>query len=68
MSRAVAKIITANTESLNENQKESTWFEIVPQEPIIKKYFPGILLSFFAPLIMGLFLGFWVVLIKHYLE
>ena len=68
ISRAVAKIITDNTESLNKNQKENTWFEIIPQEPVIKKYSPGIIMSFFAPLLMGLFLGFWAVLIKYYFE
>jgi capsular polysaccharide biosynthesis protein len=68
MSQAVIKIIAENTESLNKNQKENTWFEIIPQEPIIKKYSPGILLTFFAPLLLGIFFGFWVVMVKHYLE
>jgi capsular polysaccharide biosynthesis protein len=68
MSQAVLKIIADNADRLNKNQKESTWFEIIPQEPIIKKYSPGVLLSFFAPLLFGIFLGFWTVMIKHYLK
>lgn len=67
ISQSLEKTISQNTENLNKNQKESTWFEIVFGEPVVRKYDPGILISFFAPLVLGLFLGVWGVLVKHYL-
>lgn len=68
ISEAVVKKIKENTESLNKNQKENTWFEIVSGEPVVRKYEAGVFLSFLAPLFLGIFTGLWVILIKHYLE
>jgi capsular polysaccharide biosynthesis protein len=68
ISDAVLEIISKNTEALNKNQNEVTWFEVVAQSPVIiqDKVSPTILLL--ASLAMGMFLGFWIVLIKHYLK
>lgn len=64
---AVGKIISQNTEILNINQKESTWFQILTGDPVIKqnKINYSIVLATF---LMGIFLAFWVVMIKHYTE
>lgn len=68
ISDAVLEIISKNTEALNKNQNEDTWFEVVAQNPVIiqDRFSPFIL--FLASLAMGMFLGFWIVLIKHYLK
>ena len=68
ISRSIIKIISGNTQSLNKDQKNSTWFEIVPQDPIIKRYYPDNAMILAASLLLGMFAGFWVVMIRHYLR
>jgi capsular polysaccharide biosynthesis protein len=67
VSQAVTSVISQTTQSLNKNQKEDTWFEIVPQDPVIVRYQPDFLLIFIASIVAGIFLAFWVVMTKHYL-
>jgi len=64
---AVAKIVSQNTQNLNKDQKESTWFEVVSSEPVVRldKINPLFILAIFFG---SVFVAFWVVLIKHYLE
>lgn len=67
IANAIIKIISKKTEVLNANQKENTWFQIFSDEPVIKENkinWMIILAGFLA----GIFLAFWTVLIKHYLE
>ncbi|KKR21402.1 MAG: hypothetical protein UT50_C0008G0002 [Candidatus Moranbacteria bacterium GW2011_GWA2_39_41] len=68
ISTAVLEVIGRNTESLNKNQDENTWFAVVAQNPVIvqDRIIPSILLL--ASLAMGMFLGFWIVMLKHYLK
>lgn len=68
IAQAICEILKKNTEKLNEDQKETTWFEIKADSPVIVKssYVPWIIFIF--SLATGMFLGFWIVLGKHYLE
>ena len=68
ISMAVLEVINRNTESLNKNQNESTWFAVVAQNPVIvqDRISPFILLV--ASLAMGMFLGFWIMMLKYYLK
>jgi capsular polysaccharide biosynthesis protein len=68
ISQSIASIISQTTQSLNINQKEETWFEVVPQEPVIVQYQPSFLLILIGSILAGVFIAFWVVLAKHYLE
>lgn len=67
IAEAISIVIFENTANLNKNQKENTWFEIIAKDPVIKinKTSP---LVFLIALIVGIFLGFWAVMIKHYFE
>ncbi|HPN96440.1 MAG TPA: Wzz/FepE/Etk N-terminal domain-containing protein [Candidatus Moranbacteria bacterium] len=65
---SVVKIISETTANLNKDQKEDTWFEIMAQNPVIIKNNPDFGLIALASFFLGLFLGFWIVMIKHYLE
>jgi len=64
---AVSRILEKNTEILNEDQKENTWFEVKSQNPIIMENKPDYRVVFLFSLLTGVFLAFWVVLVKHYL-
>ncbi|MFA6048227.1 MAG: hypothetical protein WCV59_04640 [Parcubacteria group bacterium] len=68
ISQSIASIISQTTQSLNKNQKEETWFEVVPQKPVIVQYQPNFLFVLLGSILAGAFLAFWVVLVKHYLE
>lgn len=67
ISQSIVKIISENTQNLNKDQLDNTWFEIIPQDPIIKKYHLDSSIIFIASLLFGLFSGFWVIMIRHYL-
>jgi len=68
ISSGITAIIDKNTEELNKDQKEATWFKVVSDPPVIVKYAPNYKLIFLAALILGIFLAFWGVMVKHYLE
>lgn len=65
---AISKIISENIQSLNKDQKEDTWFEIVARDPVImkKSYEKETVLLF--SLLVGIFLGFWAAMVRHYLK
>jgi capsular polysaccharide biosynthesis protein len=68
ISQSVLKIINSETEKLNQDQKETSWFKVLGGDPVVKenKFNWGI--TFLAALLLGMFFGIWVVMIKHYLE
>lgn len=68
ISDAISEIIQWNTQVLNENQKEDTWFAIVAQNPIVIRDNVSNLIVLLASLALGAFIGFWIVLGRHYLK
>jgi capsular polysaccharide biosynthesis protein len=68
ISQSVLKIINGESEKLNQDQKETSWFRVLGGDPVVKenKFNWGITLL--ASLILGVFFGMWVIMIKHYLE
>ncbi|MDQ1284270.1 MAG: hypothetical protein QG620_618 [Patescibacteria group bacterium] len=68
ISDAVSKIVIENTQALNKDQNEKVWFEIISQSPVIVKNSYSAPWVFLASLAVGIFLGFWVVMVKHYLK
>ncbi len=65
---SISQVITKNIESLNLNQKEKNWFEIVAQDPIITQNILDFWIVALAFLAIGIFLGFWTILLIHYLK
>lgn len=63
---AIPVVLKKNINQLNEDQKENTWFEIKTDDPVIMKNNPDMGIIFLVSLALGLFLGFWVVLFRHY--
>ncbi|HEX7586603.1 MAG TPA: Wzz/FepE/Etk N-terminal domain-containing protein [Patescibacteria group bacterium] len=68
ISNSITETISQNTESLNKNQKENTWFEIVAQESVVVKNTFNPLLVFMVTLAIGIFVAFWIVMISHYIN
>jgi capsular polysaccharide biosynthesis protein len=68
ISAGIFEVISQNIQNLNEAQKEGDWFKIIAGKPVIVKNNPNYLIIFAISFLVGLFLGFWVVMFKHYLE
>lgn len=67
ISSAVTEVISENTEVLNKNQNEDTWFKIIAQDPVIVRDKMSPLFILLASLAAGVFLSFWTVFVFHYL-
>jgi len=68
VSASIVKEISKNTENLNKDQQENTWFEIISSDPLIIKDFVSPLVLLIFSFLAGLFIAFWAVLIVHYLK
>lgn len=68
ISDSIIKIVSRETAALNQDQQEENWFEIVALSPVILISRVNPFLLFLATLAMGIFLGFWIVLVRHYLK
>ncbi len=67
LSENLVKTINSEIKNLNQFQKEDNWFKIVGDEPVIKEYRINWNSVLPISIILGIFLGIWVVLIKNYL-
>lgn len=68
ISKAIGEILNIKTDELNLEQNNPSWFKILASKPVVIEYkFPlGKLI--FTLLVAGVFVGFWVVMIRHYWE
>lgn len=66
--KAIFNVLKINTAELNEDQKEDVWFEIKAQDPVIVQADFDYRVIFLISLIVGIFLSFWIILLRHYLE
>ena len=68
ISGAIVSVISKTNQDLNKDQKEDTWFEIAPQDPLIVQYKPDFKLVLLGSMLAGLFLAFLTVMVKYYLS
>ena len=68
ISKSLVAVVSQNTQMLNKKQNEDTWFEIAAQDPVIVRNEMKMMLVFLVSLAVGIFLAFWVVMLKHYLK
>jgi capsular polysaccharide biosynthesis protein len=67
ISESTVKELNSEIKNLNQYQKEDNWFKIVGDDPVIKEYKVNWKNVIFISLILGVFLGIWTVLVRHYL-
>lgn len=65
---SIARVLSDKTEELNKEQKNPNWFKILISTPVVEKYEISWMQLILLSSLVGLFLGFWVVLIKNYWE
>lgn len=68
ITKSIDKVLNDNAVSLNAEQKNPQWFKILVSYPIVSNYGLSILKLAVILLAVGIFLGFWAVLIRHYLK
>jgi uncharacterized protein involved in exopolysaccharide biosynthesis len=66
LSRSLVKTVNAETESLNKEQKDEAWFMVMGDDPVVRDGRTTWPLSMGIALTLGLFFGFWTVLLRHY--
>jgi capsular polysaccharide biosynthesis protein len=66
LSDSILKVLNQETEKLDEDQNEKTWFRVIGSEPVVilNQFRTGYVLL--ISLMLGFFLGFWGVMLKHY--
>ncbi len=64
----LSKELSYNTQELNKDQREANWFKLIFKNPVIIKHSFNYLLIFVVTVLIGIFLGFWVVMFKYYFE
>jgi capsular polysaccharide biosynthesis protein len=64
---AISKVLNEKSQELNKYQQNNNWFKLIVSEPVVNSYkIPLFKLSIIL-LFVGIFAGFWGVLIRHYL-
>lgn len=66
MSRIISRVLNNKTEELNSEQKNPQWFRLLVSAPVVEKYAMPWWQMMGLLSILGLFFGFWAVLIRHY--
>jgi len=65
---ALIGIVNRETENLNKLQKQEQWFTVIGSAPIIVENVFSWNLIIFSSFFLGIFMGFWIVLIMHYFD
>lgn len=66
LAQSIVTRLNEETNLLNKDQQEKTWFVIVGEQPVVTDGRISLISVLFLALVLGLFIGFWVVLVRHY--
>lgn len=65
---AAVVVLNRYTDTLNTEAKDRSWFVVIGSDPVIRDARIGLGLAFAVGLALGVFFGFWLVLVRHYLK
>ena len=66
MANSLVKVVNSQTEALNHDQKEVSWFAIAGEDPVVRDGRISLVVSLSVALVVGLILAFWLALVVHY--
>ncbi len=66
IARSLIKRVNEETDTLNKDQQEVSWFVVVGDEPVAIDGKISLAVTVAIALALGIFLGFWTVLVRHY--
>jgi capsular polysaccharide biosynthesis protein len=65
---SILKILNKQSEKLNKQQQEETWFMILGDDAIVHSAKISFAKAILGAFLVGIFLAFWMVLLTHYFE
>lgn len=68
LATATVTVLNRYADTLNTEEKSKNWFVIIGSEPVIRDSRVGLNQALAVGLILGLFVGFWLVVLRHYLQ
>ncbi|MFC1645087.1 hypothetical protein ACFL08_03600 [Patescibacteria group bacterium] len=63
---SIIKFVNGSSQDLNKYQQEKSWFKVIANNPFVAENKIGFLKLFLICLGLGVFAGFWTVLVKYY--
>jgi len=66
IARSLIKQVNEEIATLNKDQQEASWFVVVGDEPVTSDGKISLTVTIAIALALGIFLAFWVVLVRHY--
>lgn len=66
MAQSIENRVNAESNVLNKDQQETSWFMVIGSEPVTQDGRFSLAFALAVSSALGLFLGFWVVLLRHY--
>lgn len=67
LSAAAVTVLNRYTDTLNTEEREKSWFVVIGSDPVVRESQVSLELALGVGLALGLFFGFWIVLLRHYL-
>lgn len=68
ITKAIDATLNDNINNLNSEQKNPQWFKVLVSNPIVNNYGLSIMQTIGIFFVLGIFFGFWAVLLRHYLK
>ncbi len=66
IARSLTKVLNRYTESLNRGEQEPSWFVVIGSDPVIGDGRTPLSFALTIGLVVGIFVGFWGVYVRHY--
>jgi capsular polysaccharide biosynthesis protein len=68
VTNSISMVLNKKTADLNKDQNNPNWFKVIVSKPVVVEYKIPTIKLVIIMLILGMFIGFWTVFMKHYLE
>jgi capsular polysaccharide biosynthesis protein len=68
LSQSIISNLNRESMDLNKSQQDQTWFLIVGDDPVVRDGRLSVLFVMGISIALGIFIGFWMVLLRHYRE
>jgi uncharacterized protein involved in exopolysaccharide biosynthesis len=68
LATATVTVLNHYTDTLNTKERENSWFVVIGSDPVIRDGRVAPRLALLVGLVVGIFLSFWGVLLRHYYQ
>lgn len=68
ITKSISEVLNSKSQELNKDQNNPSWFKVIVSKPVVLEYKLSTQKLVLVSLFLGVFIGFWAVFAKHYLE